>query len=179
MREWNVVVTVFDGGYNRARHLLERLGEVGRSDFFNILVMQVMDTRQLMEALRDEIDRAPEISRFLARVVPVTRTFTFQSPGEFEEKARDAVTPWIPAISGKGFHVRMHRRGFKGRLSSMEEERFLDTYLLEALERAGTPGRITFSDPDIVIALETVGPRAGLSLWTREDLTRYPFLKLD
>ena len=64
----------------------------------------------------------------------------------------------------------MHRRGFKGKLSTMDEERFLDTYLLEALEMARTPGRITFTDPDAIIALETVGPRAGLALWTREDL---------
>ena len=61
----------------------------------------------------------------------------------------------------------------------MDEERFLDTYLLEALEMAGTRGEITFDDPDAILALETVGPRAGLSLWTREELERYPLLHLD
>ena len=61
----------------------------------------------------------------------------------------------------------------------MDEERFLDTYLLEALATAGTPGQIRFSDPDAIIALETIGPRAGLSLWTREELERYPLLHLD
>jgi hypothetical protein len=29
------------------------------------------------------------------------------------------------------------------------------------------------------VAVETVGTQAGLSLWTREDLKRYPFLRLD
>jgi hypothetical protein len=58
----------------------------------------------------------------------------------------------------------MHRRGFKGRLSSVEEERFLDNILLKALEKAGSRGRISFEKPDTFIALETVGPRAGLSL---------------
>ena len=75
--------------------------------------------------------------------------------------------------------MRMRRRGFKGKLSGMDEERFLDTYLLDALKESGSEGRIAFEDPDAIIALETVGPRAGLSLWTREELRLYPLLHLD
>jgi hypothetical protein len=51
--------------------------------------------------------------------------------------------------------------------------------LLAALEAAGTPGRITFDDPDAILAVETVGRRAGPSLETREDLATYPFLGLN
>jgi hypothetical protein len=51
--------------------------------------------------------------------------------------------------------------------------------LLEALKKANTPGRITFDDPDAILALETVDCQAGLSLWTRQELQRYPFLRLD
>jgi tRNA(Ser,Leu) C12 N-acetylase TAN1 len=58
------------------------------------------------------------------------------------------------------------------------EERFLDDALLDALEAAGTPGRIAFDDPDAVIDVETVGNRTGMSFWTRADLERYPFLKI-
>ena len=179
MQEWNVVVTVQEDGYNRARRLLERFGAVGRTDYFNILLMQVSDARKLLDQLREEAERDPLGASALARVVPVIQTFTFQNPGEFEYKARQAVCAWLPSLGGKSFHLRMHRRGFKGKLSGMEEEKFLDTYLLEALEMAGTKGRIAFDDPDAIIALETIGPRAGLSLWTREDLKRYPLLHLD
>ena len=179
MHDWNVVVTVHEEGYNRARRLLGRFGQVDRTDFFNILVMRVADSRLLMEGLREEAGRDPESVASLARVTPVDQTFTFQSPEEFDEKARLAVCAWLPTLAGKGFHLRMHRRGFKGKLSSVEEERFLDTYLLDALETAGTPGRIVFAAPDAIIALETIGPRAGLSLWTREELARYPLLHLD
>ena len=35
----------------------------------------------------------------------------------------------------------MHRRGFKGRISSHDEERFLDKILLEELGKMGNPGR--------------------------------------
>ena len=179
MRDWNVVITVQDEGYNEARKLLERYDRVERTDYFNVLLMQVPDARKLMELLREEAQQSPDRFRALARVMPVIQTFDFQSPAEFEERGRQAVSAWLPTLEGKSFHLRMHRRGFKGKLSAMEEERFLDSYLLEALELAGHKGRISFDDPDAVIALETIGTRAGLSLWTREDLRRYPLLHLD
>ena len=179
MHDWNVVITVQEDGYNQARKLLERFGQVTRTDYFNILVMRIDDHRRFLDLLREEAGRDPESVSPLARVMPVLQCFTFQTPAEFEDKARQAVSAWLPSLGGKSFHLRMHRRGFKGKLSGMQEEKFLDTYLLEALEMAGRKGRIAFDDPDAIIALETLGPRAGLSLWTREDLQRYPLLHLD
>ncbi|HLF13048.1 MAG TPA: hypothetical protein VJA26_17745, partial [Gammaproteobacteria bacterium] len=76
-------------------------------------------------------------------------------------------------------HVRMHRRGFKGKLSSQHEEQFLDHFLLERLNVAGASGAIDFDDPDVIIAMETLGQQAGLSRWTREQLHAYELLKLD
>ena len=179
MHDWNVVVTVRKDGYNQARKFLEGLGPVARTDFFNILVMRTADHRQFLDELRNEADRDPESASCLARVMPVVQTFTFHTPAEFDNKARQAVTAWLPTLAGKKFHLRMHRRGFKGKLSSMDEERFLDTFLLEALDMAGNPGHIDFTAPDAIVALETIGPRAGLALWTSEDLQRYPLLHLD
>ena len=45
--------------------------------------------------------------------------------------------------------------------------------------RLNIPGQIGFEDPDAVIDIETVGNRAGISLWTREDLQRFEFLRPD
>jgi len=179
MKDWNVVVTVHDGGYAKALQLLPQFGPVNKTPFYNILLMQTTDERQLLEELNELTAREPASTSPLARVMPVIYTFTFQSPMEFETKARQTVSNWLPTLAGKGFHVRMHRRGFKGELSSMDEERFLDQYLLDALTLAGTPGHIDFTNPDAVIALETIGPQAGLSLWTWADLQRYPLLHLD
>jgi tRNA(Ser,Leu) C12 N-acetylase TAN1 len=111
--------------------------------------------------------------------MPATQTFTFQTVEKFETKAREACQRWVPDLAGWRFHVPMHRRGFKGRLTSQHEESFLDDTLLEALAQTGRPGQITFEDPDAITALETVDDRAGLSLWKREDVQRYPFLRLD
>lgn len=179
MIDWNVVATAREDGFRDTVHLLEEFGPVSRSDFYNVLVLRVEDIGGALERLRRRIGEEPGIENFLARFVPLTRTFTFRSAEEFEARAVEAVDGWVAALGGKGFHVRMCRRGFRGKLSSMDEERFLDGHLLALLEQAGTPGRITFADPDAVIAVETVGPRGGLSLWSRDELARYPLLGLD
>lgn len=179
MHDWNVVITAQQDQFAAAWQALEPLGDVSKSDYFNVLLMRVYDTRMFMDELVDRIDKEPRISEALARVMPVTVSFDFQDPEQFEQRARQAVEPWVAGLAGKRFHVRMHRRGFKGRLSSQVEERFLDHYLMEQLAAQGAEARIDFDDPDVIIALETVGQRAGLSLWSREDLLRYAVLKLD
>jgi len=177
MQEWNVVVTVND--FKRACDTLGAFGRVKRTDFYNTLVMQIDDVPQMLETLLRRSLEDYEFLNPLSRLIPVTNTFTFQSPEEFENKSKDIAVAWVDELAGKGFHVRMHRRGFKGRLSGFEEEQFLDDTLLEALRKAGTPGHIDFDDPDAVIAVETIANRAGLSLWTREQLERYPFIRID
>lgn len=97
--------------------------------------------------------------------MPATGLFQFQSAEEFEAKARDIVLGWRSKLSGKSFRVRVHRRGFKEALPSQHEERMLNYSLLEALEHVGKCGRIDFEDPDFVVDIETVGQRAGVSLW--------------
>lgn len=178
MKDWNVVVSVHEQGFVRACELLEELGPISRTDYYNVLVMKVADIRGALEVLRQWVAEDRGILGCISRFMPVTRGFAFQTAQEFETKAADAVLGLVPDLAGKAFHVRMHRRGFKGLISSQTEERFLDDILLQALERAGTPGRITFEDPDAIVAVETVGGQAGVSLWTREALERYPYLQL-
>lgn len=179
MRGWNVVVTLHEGGFVPACKLLEPYGEVRRSEFFNILMMRADDPVWLLGELHLQLPGTPDIANWIARFMPLQQFFTFQSAAEFESHARDAVTTWINRLAGISFHVRMHRRGFKGKISSMEEERFLDSFLLERLEEAGTPARLSFDDPDAIIAVETLGPRCGLALWERDELARFPLLHLD
>ncbi|WP_290888325.1 THUMP domain-containing protein [Fischerella sp.] len=179
MNDWNIIVSLHERGWYQAFKVLQEFGSISRSDFRNVLVMKVSHIDRFLETLREEIANDPNRFDFLARLVPVTCAFTFQSPQDFESRAQEAILQWVPHLAGKSFHVRMHRRGFKGKLSSPDEERFLDKVLLEALERAGTPGHITFENPDAIVVVETLGQRCGLSYWTREDLQRYSFLKVD
>lgn len=179
MQEWNVAISVNVRGFQEAFKKLGAFGKVRKTDFYNVLVMKVDDIHGMLEALRKSSLDDPGSLSFLSRLIPVTASFSFQSREEFENKAQEAVLTWAPELGGKGFHVRMRRRGFKEKLCSHKEEQFLDTVLLESLEHAGTPGHITFDDPDAIIAVETIANHAGLSLWTREDQQRYPFIKVD
>jgi tRNA(Ser,Leu) C12 N-acetylase TAN1 len=179
MQEWNVVVNVNARGSRQAYKKLGVFGTIRKTGFFNVFFIKADNLPGMLETLRECTLEDPQYLFFLSRLIPVTSTFMFQSPEEFEARAKEAVLQWVPALAGKGFHVRMRRRGFKGRLSSLEEEHFLDKVLLESILKTGTTGHITFEDPDAIIAVETIGPWAGLSLWSREDLKRYPFLRLD
>jgi tRNA(Ser,Leu) C12 N-acetylase TAN1 len=179
MRDWNVAVSVHENRFTRACQLLQRYGQVGQTKYYNVLVMKVEEPVAFAKTLAALVSTVPEVLEVVSRVVPATIVFDFEDASEFETRAREAALTWLADLAGRSFHVRLHRRGHRQELPSQEEERKLDGILLEALERAGTPGRIDFEDPDAILAIETVGDRAGLSLWTREDLRRYPFLRLD
>jgi tRNA(Ser,Leu) C12 N-acetylase TAN1 len=176
---WNVVVTVYDGELNEAMRLLRLYGEVARTDYWNVLAMQVEDVAEFMRAIQTAVQEDARIPNSVSRIVPVMHTFWFQSPAEFEEKARSVVDAWLGELKGKHFHVRMHRRGFKGKLSSQHEEQLLDHHLLERLKQEGAEAQIDFDDPDVIIAVETLGQAAGLSLWTREQRRSFELLGLD
>jgi tRNA(Ser,Leu) C12 N-acetylase TAN1 len=177
--EWNVIVTVYEDEYRAAHHLLREFGDVSASGYHNVLTMKVDDIAEFARLLAERIEEQPGILNSLSHVVPAGQAFDFDDAAEFEEQARLAVLQLVPRLAGCRFHVRMHRRGLKERMSSQEEEQLMDKVLLDALEAAGTPGSITFDDPDAIVAIETLNYRAGVSLWTRQDLQRYPFLRLD
>ena len=179
MVTWNVVITVHEGFYRQALEYMKTLGTVHETDYFNVLVLEVADTGKAMETLKDMLAEEPEARHAVAHFVPASQTFFYTSPAEFTEQAKNAVLFRADELAGKKFHVRIKRRGFKKRISSLEEESLLNTLLLETLEKKGTPGIINFSNPDAVVVIETVGQQAGVSLFTREDLARYPFLQVD
>ncbi len=179
MEDWNVVVTANEGGFRRACDLLQRFGRVTATSYFNVLTLRVEDGAAFLKALERELADDPEARASLARVMPVTQSFAFQSPEEFETKATAAIEPWLDRFAGRRFHVRLHRRGFKARMTSPVEERFLDHYIIGRLQERGADAEVSFDDPDLILAVETVDQRAGLSLWERDELRRHPLLKLD
>lgn len=178
MFDWNVVVSIREDCYRRVTQLLGAFGRVDHTDYYNVLSLKVENVQGFLEALGPALKQDPLLGHCLARVIPATRSFIFQNPEEFEARARETAVQFIPQLLGKTFYVRMHRRGFRNRLSSQHEEQMLDAYLLDRLIAAGAPGRIGFNDPDAVIAVETLGSWAGLSLWKQDELARYPFVRV-
>ncbi|HEY5975901.1 MAG TPA: hypothetical protein VIU41_14285, partial [Geobacteraceae bacterium] len=177
--DWNAVITVHEGGFVPACRLLEPFGPVRKTEFFNLLVMRATDPFRLMADLHGQLAANPAITTWISRFMPIKQLFSYQSAAEFELRSREAVLQWLPLLESSRFHLRMHRRGFKGKLSSAEEERFLDEFLLQKLAEAGRPGKVAFDDPDAIIALETIGTQAGLSIFNRDELQRFPLLHLD
>jgi hypothetical protein len=141
--DWSVIVTLPEATFREARNLLRRWGGVHRTAYFHVLTLTVDDAETFLAEIAKAIGESRGILNFVSHVIPAQRTFDFDSAEEFEAKARDIAILWAPALAGKSFHVRLHRRGFKGKLSTAKEERFLDETLLDALDalvpRAGSP----------------------------------------
>ncbi len=178
MQEWNAVVSVHEHGFKKALDVFGDFGDVKRTEFFNVLLVRAENVGDMLGALRSRMLERPDSLAFLARLIPVTHAFIFNSAAEFEDSAKKIIVQWLPRLAGKRFFVRIHRRGFKGRFESPDVERALDTLLLQELEKAGAPGKIDFENPDAVIAVETVGHWAGMSFWTSEEMERYPFIRI-
>ena len=180
MKDWNVIVTANDScGYRHARKRLKQFGTVEATEFHNVLVMQVPDVGALLAALGEMVRDNMSLFNDISRLIPVQVAFDFETREEFETKALSAILGWAERMAGETFHIRFHRRGLGNQLRSLSEEKLLDTAVLDRLAEIGRPGRIDFADPDHVIDIETVGNRAGLSIWGREDLARYPFVRVD
>jgi tRNA(Ser,Leu) C12 N-acetylase TAN1 len=179
MFDWNTVVTLHheERAFRRAQGLLRQLGEPEKTEFHNVLVMRVDSVAGFLRDFSAMCAAEPGILNDISRAVPLTDVFDFDTAEDFETKARNIALSWAPRLRGGAFHVRLHRRGLKEALKTPREERFLDEALLSALDRQGAPGKVRFEDPDFVIDIETVSQRAGMSLWSREDLDKYPFLR--
>ena len=180
MKDWNIVVTAHNEGFDRTCEILGQMGPLGHTEYMNLLVMKIHDVEQFVNRLTEMLSKDPDILKYdIARIVPLQHTFTFQSADEFESRVKEIALGWLEKLAGKSFHIRMHRRGFKGKINEHNEECMLGDLLLDALKEAGAPGSISFKDPDAIIDIETVSNRAGISIWMREDLERYAFLHLD
>jgi tRNA(Ser,Leu) C12 N-acetylase TAN1 len=179
VKDWNVIVTIYQQGFRRALHALQDVGPTDRSSYHNVLVMKVDDLIATLEAIERLTDERPALYDAIARVAPAMRTFEFQSAEGFREAAKAVVLEWLPSLVGRSFHVRLHRRGSKLDLHRPEAERLIDDNIIAATTKAGAPARISFTEPDAVIVIDTIDDRAGVSIWTRDDLARHRLLRPD
>ena len=179
MKDWNVIITVFQDGFRRVLRALRDLGPIERSPYHNVLVMKVNDPIALLAAIELQTEQNTALYDAISRVAPASRVFEFQSEEEFFDQAKRTVRDWSPELSGRSFHVRLHRRGTKHNLSTQDTEHVLNDAVIEETQKAGAPAKISFTDPDAVVAVDTIDERAGMGLWTREDLARHRLLRPD
>ena len=112
--------------------LLDRFGDVEKTPFFNILVMRSADLGGLLDPSGSWPAGTRRPWRPWRGSCRYPTVHTFQSRQEFERKACQVVHGWLPQRLARASMSGRHRRGFRGKLSSMDEERFLDGYLLKA-----------------------------------------------
>jgi tRNA(Ser,Leu) C12 N-acetylase TAN1 len=180
MNAWNVVITVNDSeGFRRARREFQRFGEVASTEYHNVLVLRVPDVPRFVEQFKTILEGDKSLINCISRVAPAVFAFDFTAPGEFRSKARGIVLGWMAILCGRSFHVRMHRRGLKKELPSPGVEQFLGDTIPSGTKEGGQPSGIDFAGPDYVIDVETIGNRAGITLWNRGDLHRFPILRVD
>ena len=179
MHDWNVVVSVYQEGYRRVLRALRAFGPAEPSPYYNVLLVKADQPLALLDAIENRTEESTALYDAISRVAPAMRCFEFDSTAALVEKAKPVLAEWMPKLAGRSFHVRLHRRGGAHDLSTQDAERRLDDFILEAAAQAGTPAKVSFTDPDAVIAIDTIDGRAGAALWTREDLARHRLLRPD
>ena len=179
MKDWNVVVTVAENRFIDGISLLRNYGHVEKTSFYNVLTLKVANIDAFLESFLQDMQTDRAYMHVFCRVIPCTCGFFFQTIKVFEEKARQCIQSFLPQLAHRSFHVRMHRRGFHSTIKSQDEAGLLGDYVDEQLRAQGAAGKVIFEDPDVILDVEIVAQQAGLSLWSREQRKRYPFLKLD
>lgn len=160
----------------REREVLEELAGLGMfepSGFRDVILGEVDNLEEFLQAV--------EMKPFLPimRVVPLEETFYF-SPENFLEVVKERASKHVDRIQkGQTFAVRMERRGMKGVLSSREVEREVGGYIWQLLhERWGERPKVNLTDPDWLIAIETVGNFGGISFIPRDLRQRYRLIRV-
>ena len=179
MKDWNLIVTTYQQGFRRALRALQDIGPTDRTAYYNVLAMKVDDPLSVLAFIECLTEETPALYDTISRVGPAMRVFDFQSAQDFKDKGSALIMEWTPKLCGQSFHVRLHRRGPILDLRTPDGERFFDEVVIAATSGAGMPARMSFSDPDVLIVVDTIDERAGLSIWTREELADHRLLRPD
>ncbi len=81
MRDWNVVISVREMGFRPAFELLEELGPVAKTDFYNILVMKVDDIGNFLETLREWVREDTHILSLIRMNTGLLQGLRYRGPG--------------------------------------------------------------------------------------------------
>lgn len=176
--EWNVIVTCRQGGQRPVRRALHPLIHLRRSGFRNVLIGRVADVDALLLGVAAQLERRTRLAGALGKLRLVEHTFTID-PGCFEQQLGTEATVLIEKLMGRSFHVRVERRGHKGVINTQVTEKALGDSLYAGLQARGYTPTITFSDPDVVVAVEILGEVAGLGVVTREQRQQFSFVRID
>ncbi len=179
MKDWNFVVTTYPEGWKPAVRALRDLASLQPSGHYNVLLAHADDPMALLDAVERKAACAPVLIDTVSRIAPALVAFDYENDESFESQAIAAAVPWLSRLDGGSFHVRVHRRGGGLSATASAQERRLGKALLDKLRDAGASAKISFDDPDFILSIDAIDGRAGLGLWTRDDLRHHRFLRPD
>ena len=169
--DWNVLVICSRGRTGAALSLLARSGRFRTGGYPQVLVGSVARPGSRMDLLAgiEELARGGDCSEgVIDRIVPMEEAVPF-ARDDVTEALCEVFEPLAPRLCGKTFYVRSHLRGLKGRIEHPAVERALGDFLFDFARRAGEPPKVSFRDPDFVVAVEVVGRRAGYAFLGRDE----------
>ena len=155
---------------------LRRHGAFRGGGYRNVAIGRVADPAVFFDKLRDDLAGDAMLAGAVGRVLPIDHVLRLDDDDP-QASLETAVAALAPRVAGS-FFVRLERRGLHGTLHSSAVERDLGTTLWRAIESTGRTPRVTFTDPDFVVAIETLGPQAGIALIDRELRQTYPFVRI-
>jgi tRNA(Ser,Leu) C12 N-acetylase TAN1 len=175
--DWNVLATSVEGARPVLLHWLRRHGAFRGGGYRNVAIGRVATVPAFLDAVRDDLARAPGLAAALGRILPIERTLRLD-PNDALASLEEAIVPLHPRLVGGSYFVRLERRGLRDALHSTDVERALGAALWRALEAAGHTPRVAFRDADAVIVIETLGDRAGIGIVDRALRSAYPFVRI-
>jgi len=176
-KPWNLVVTCKPEGMRGALDRLKYFGRFHRTGFHDVFIGHVEGREEFFEVLRGAKENEDPIWRYLARVVPVDRTFAFTLP-TFRERLGEVIDGVAPDLPEGPFYVRIERRGHKGEIPTQEVEREMNERVIAAHAKGGRSSRVDFKEFQSVISVQTFRDSGGAALILRETLERFPFLRV-
>lgn len=177
MEPWNVVVTCRRNAERAALRELRYFGRFRPTGFRDVLIGQIDDRALVFEELGRSKDLRDPIWRAVQRFIPVDVTILFTLK-TFRARLGEAIDAIAPRVPPGPFYVRIERRGHKGEIPTPEVEREMDGRIIAAHQAAGRASRVDFKEFGAVVAVETFRDIAGIGVISREEMEKYPFLRV-
>jgi len=173
-RAFNVVAICVPGEASQAIHGLRRLG-VFRSTPYRAVLIGAVDG-DAAHAIREAWAEDPSTFTRVVRLIPLERVTPFVREDVTERLCCELAGAGA-RVAGRSFHVRVRLRGLTGKLESHAVERALGAFLLDLADERECAARVTFKDPDLVLAVEVIGKRVGYGFLDR-DVRAVPLVRV-
>ncbi|HEY7528441.1 MAG TPA: THUMP domain-containing protein [Candidatus Deferrimicrobiaceae bacterium] len=177
MKDWNVVLTCRRNGEKGALKQLKYFGHFVPTGFRDVLRGFVTERPLFFEELLRCREMRDPLWRYVSRLVPIDVNFTFTLE-TFRERLGEVIETLAQRVPPGPFYVRIERRGHKGEIPTPEVEREMDGRIIAAHERLGQASHVDFEAFRTAVAVETFHDLGGAGVVPREEMGKYPFLKV-